>query len=130
MYRWLHPILERVGTSGESWKTCGGHTRITIKRCSETRRQSNRRNGPDVNEPTPDESRYLPFQVGCPAFTRELWQVRWPSARTFKLEILEKYDGRLNPAELLGIYTIVVQSDVEETRRCSPTTSLWHLSQM
>ena len=51
----------------------------------------------------------LPFEVGCRAFTRELRQVHWPSIRTFKLEILENYDGRLNPAEFLSIYTIVVQ---------------------
>src|SRR5215216_784566 len=52
----------------------------------------------------------LPFEVGCPAFTCELRQVRWPSARTFKPEIPEKYDGRLNPTEFLSIYTIVVQA--------------------
>ena len=28
----------------------------------------------------------------------------------FKLEIPEKYDGRLNPAEFLRIYTIAVQA--------------------
>src|SRR5215216_3879449 len=52
----------------------------------------------------------LPFEVGCPAFTCELRQVRWPSARTFKPEIPEKYDGRLNPTEFLSIYTITVQA--------------------
>ena len=50
------------------------------------------------------------FRVGCPSFTRELWQVHWPSARTFKPEIPEKYEGKLNPAEFLSIYTIVVQA--------------------
>ena len=52
---------------------------------------------------------YLPFDVGCPAFTRELWQVRWPSTRAFKPELPEKYDGKLNPTEFFGIYTIAVQ---------------------
>ena len=50
------------------------------------------------------------FRGCCPAFTRELQQVRWPSVRTFKPEIPEKYDGRLNPAEFLSIYTIAVQA--------------------
>jgi hypothetical protein len=42
--------------------------------------------------------------------TRELWQVQWPSARIFKPELPEKYDGKLNPVEFLSIYTIVVQA--------------------
>src|SRR3990170_6802294 len=84
--------------------------RVTIKRRRETRRQSDRRDGPDVDEPMPGGDGYLPFEVGCPAFTRELRQVRRPSARMFKPEIPEKYDGRLNPAEFLSIYTIAVQA--------------------
>jgi hypothetical protein len=52
----------------------------------------------------------LPYDVGCPAFTRELRQVRWPSTRAFKPELLDKYDGTLNPAEFLGIYTIAVEA--------------------
>ena len=51
----------------------------------------------------------LRFEVGCPAFTREMRQVRWPSVRTFKPEIREKYDGRLNLEEFLSICTIIVQ---------------------
>ena len=58
----------------------------------------------------PGEDGYLPFEVGFPVFTRELWQVCWPFARTFKPEIPEKYDGRFNPAEFLSIYTIAVQA--------------------
>ena len=46
----------------------------------------------------------------CPSFTHEPRQVRWPSVRTFKPEIPEKYDRRLNLAEFLSIYTIVVQA--------------------
>ena len=42
---------------------------VTIKRRRETRRQSDRRNGPDVDEPVPGGNGYLPFEVGCPAFT-------------------------------------------------------------
>ena len=37
-------------------------------------------------------------------------QVHWPSVHTFKPEIREKYDGRLNLAEFLSIYTIGVQA--------------------
>ena len=68
------------------------------------------RDGPNIDEPALEHSGYLPFEVGCPAFTRELRQVRWPSVRTFEPEILDKYDGRLNPAEFLSIYTIAVQA--------------------
>jgi hypothetical protein len=49
--------------------------------------------------------------VGCPVFTRELRQVRWPSTRTFKLELPDKYDSTLNPAEFVGIYTITMEAD-------------------
>ena len=66
--------------------------------------------GLNVDEPALGVGGCLPFEVGCPAFTRELRQVRWPSVRTFKPEIREKYDGRLNPAEFLSIYTIDVQA--------------------
>ena len=48
--------------------------------------------------------------MGCPAFTRELRQVCWPSARPFKPELPDKYDSTLSPAEFLGIYTIAVQA--------------------
>ena len=72
--------------------------RVTIERRRKSRRQSDRRNGPDVNEPMPSGDGYLPLEVGYPSFTREVRQVRWPSARMFKPEIPEKYDGRLNPA--------------------------------
>jgi hypothetical protein len=58
----------------------------------------------------PSVGGYLPYEVGCPAFTRELRQVRWPSVQAFKPELSKKYDGKLNPAEFLGIYTIVVQA--------------------
>ena len=65
--------------------------------------------GLNIDEPAPGVGGCLPFEIGCPTFTRELWQVCWPSVRTFKPEIPEKYDGILNPAEFLIIYTIAVQ---------------------
>ena len=48
--------------------------------------------------------------VGCPAFTRELRQFQWPSHRTFKLDVGEKYNGKTHPSEFLSIYTIAVQA--------------------
>lgn len=64
----------------------------------------------NVDEPAFGVGGCLPFEVGCPAFMRELRQVRWLSVRTFKPEIPEKYDRRLNPTEFLSIYTIIVQA--------------------
>ena len=84
--------------------------RTTIEWHREARRQSDARNGPIVDELAPGVCGYLPYEVGCPAFTRELRQVRWPSVRAFKPEVPEKYDGKLNPAEFLGIYMIAVQA--------------------
>lgn len=75
--------------------------------CDDLRR-TNGYDGLNVDEPALGDGGCLPFEVGCPAFTRELRQVRWPSVHTFKPEIPEKYYGRLNPAEFLSIYTVVV----------------------
>ena len=82
--------------------------RVVVERCRNDHCRTNGCDGPDIDEPALGIGRCLPFEVGCPAFTRELRQVRSPSVRTFKLEIPEKYDGRLNPAEFLSIYTFVV----------------------
>ena len=58
----------------------------------------------------PGEPGDLPYAVGCPAFTRELRQVQWPSTKNFKPDIPEKYDGKTHPSEFLSIYTIAVQA--------------------
>ncbi|SPT20406.1 unnamed protein product [Triticum aestivum] len=58
----------------------------------------------------PGEPGDLPYAVGCPAFTRELRQVQWPSTKNFKPDVPEKYDGRSHPSEFLSIYTIAVQA--------------------
>src|SRR3954470_16545790 len=58
----------------------------------------------------PREPGDLPYAVGCPAFTRELRQVQWPSTKNFKLDVPEKYDGKSHPSEFLSIYTIAVQA--------------------
>ena len=84
--------------------------RIVIERCRDDHRRTNGCDGPDVDEPALEVGWCLPFEDGCHALTRELWQVRWPSVRTFKPEIPRKYDGRLNPAEFLSIYTVAVQA--------------------
>ena len=56
----------------------------------------------------PGEPGDLPYAVGCPAFTRELRQVQWPSMKNFKPDVPEKYDGKTHPSEFLSIYTIAV----------------------
>ena len=48
--------------------------------------------------------------MGCPAFTRELRQFQWPSHRTFKPGVGEKYNGKTHPSEFLSIYTIAMQA--------------------
>ena len=70
----------------------------------------------------------LPYEVGCPAFTRELRQFQWPSHRTFKPDVGEKYNGKTHPSEFLSIYTIAMQATGLTTTRCSPTTFRWRLS--
>ena len=52
----------------------------------------------------------LPYEVGCPAFTDELRQFQWPSHRTFKPDVGEKYNGKTHPSGFLSIYTIVMQA--------------------
>ena len=79
-----------------------------IERRREARRQSDKRAGPSVDMHAPGEPGDLPYAVGCPAFTRELRQVQWPSTKNFKPDVPEKYDGRLHPSEFLSIYTIAV----------------------
>ena len=87
-----------------------GDARVVIEQRRDDPRRTNGCDGPEVDETTLGIGGCLPFEVGCPAFTRELRQVRWPSVRVFKPEIPEKYDGRLNPTEFLSIYTIAVQA--------------------
>ena len=87
-----------------------GDTRVVIEQRRDDLRRTDGCDGLNVDEPALGVGGCLPFEVGCPAFTRELRQFRWSSIRTFKPEIPEKYDGRLNPAEFLSIYTIAVQA--------------------
>ena len=77
----------------------------------------------------PREPGDLPYAVGCPAFTRELRQVQWPSTKNFKPDVPEKYDGKMHPSEFLSIYTIVVQAaevphSALAARAPTPTSSL------
>ena len=48
--------------------------------------------------------------MGCPAVTLELRQFQWPSHRTFKPDVGEKYTGKTHPFEFLSIYTIAMQA--------------------
>ena len=48
--------------------------------------------------------------MGCPAFTQELRQFQWPSHRTFKPDVGEKYNGKTHPSEFCSIYTIAMQA--------------------
>ena len=84
--------------------------RTTIERRREARRQSDKRAGAAVDAPAPGYPGCLPYEAGCPAFTRELRQVQWPSSRSFKPEVPEKYDGKAHTSEFLSIYTIAVQA--------------------
>src|SRR3954465_10474608 len=84
--------------------------RTRIERRREARRQSDQRVGPSGDMHAPGEPGELPYSVGCPAFTRELRQVQWPSTKNFKPDVPEKYDGKSHPSEFLSIYTIAVQA--------------------
>ncbi len=53
-----------------------------------------------MNHPAPESPGGLRYEVGCPAFTRELRQFHWPTHRTFKPDVGEKYNGKYFPAEL------------------------------
>src|SRR4051812_39717339 len=97
--------------------------RTRIERHRETRRQSDQRAGDPVDARAPGEPGDLPYAAGCPAFTRELRRVQWPSTKNFKPDVPEKYDGRTHPSEFLSIYTIAVQAAGGATRGYWRTTS-------
>src|SRR3954470_13184807 len=99
--------------------------RTRIERRREARRQSDRRAEPSGDMHALGEPGDLPYSVGCPAFTRELRQVQWPSTKNFKPDIPEKYDGKSHPSEFLSIYTIALQAAGGGTTRSLPTTSRW-----
>src|SRR6187401_3445754 len=84
--------------------------RTTIERRREARRQSDQRAGDAVDARAPGEPGDLPYAAGCPAFTRELRRVQWPSMKNFKPDVPEKYDGKTHPSEFLSVYTIAVQA--------------------
>ena len=67
-----------------------------------------------MDHPAPGGYGGLPYEVGCPAFTRELRQFLWPSHRTFKPDIGEKYNDKIHPSEFLNIYTITMQVSVSK----------------
>ena len=77
-----------------------------------------------MNHPAPESPGGLPYEVGCPAFTRELRQFQWPTHRTFKPDVGEKYSGKTHPSEFLNIYTIAMQAaGARDDKICA--MSLW-----
>ena len=78
-----------------------------------------------MDHPAPGGSGGLPYEVGCPAFTRELRQFQWPSHRTFKPDVGEKYNSKTHPSEFLSIYTIRCKPLELVMTRCLPITSRW-----
>nr|CBG76438.1 OO_Ba0013J05-OO_Ba0033A15.25 [Oryza officinalis] len=52
--------------------------------------------------------------VGCRAFVASLRNVRWPPR--FRPTITEKYDGSVNPAEFLQIYTTRIEATGDDDR--------------
>ena len=89
--------------------------RTTIKRLRGARHQSDRRAGPAENRPTPESPGGLPYEVGCPAFTRELRQFQWPSHRTFKADVGEKYNGKTHPVmPRMGLYLLRVEARLKD----------------
>src|SRR4051812_19555066 len=96
--------LSRASTRGRYSRIEGVTTRTRIERRREARRQSDQRNGPTVDMHALGEPGELPYAVGCPAFTRELRQVQWPSTKNFKPDVQEKYDSKTHPSEFLSIY--------------------------
>ena len=63
-----------------------------------------------MSHPAPGSPGGLPYEVGYTAFTRGLWQFQWPTHRTFKPDVGEKYSGKTHPSEFLSIYTIAMQA--------------------
>ena len=76
--------------------------RTTIEHRRDARHQSDRRAGPTMDHPAPGSYDGLPYEVGCPAFTRELRQFQWPSHRMFKPDVGEKYNDKTHPSEFLS----------------------------
>jgi hypothetical protein len=49
-----------------------------------------------------------PYEAGCWAFTADLRRVDWLTK--VRPDILEKYDGTIDPKEFLQIYTTAIQA--------------------
>src|SRR4051812_38342196 len=101
---------ELVATNAKSFTSGRKKTLEPASSRREARRQSDQRSEPSGDMHAPGEPGDLPYSVGCPAFTRELRQVQWPSTKNFKPDVPEKYDGKSHPSEFLSIYTIAVQA--------------------
>lgn len=91
----------------DRWKQ---DARTTIERRQEARRQSNDHAKIGDDDHAPGVPGSLPYEIGFPVFTCELRKVRWPSTKTFKHDLTDKYDGKISPFEFLSIYIITVQA--------------------
>ena len=98
----------------------------TIERRRDTHHQSDKRAGPAMDHPAPGGSDGLPYEVGCPAFTRELRQFQWPSHRTFKPDVSEKYNGKTICQSSSTSTPSRCKLPEPTTTRCLPITSRWH----
>ena len=83
-----------------------------------------------MDHPAPGAYGGLPYEVGWPAFTRELRQFQWPSHHMFKPDVGEKYNSKTHPSEFLSIYTITMQAAGSHDDKVLANTSHWHSSPM
>nr|CAH68036.1 OSIGBa0139N19-OSIGBa0137L10.5 [Oryza sativa] len=92
----------------------GPDVRISIERRRNGRRAAHATEGASSSGVSPqhgrgDQPSVPPIGgVGCRAFVASLRNVRWPPR--FRPTIAEKYDGNVNPAEFLQVYTTGIEA--------------------
>nr|CAD41709.2 OSJNBa0010D21.11 [Oryza sativa Japonica Group] len=92
----------------------GPDARTSIERRRNDRRATHATEGASSSRVSPQHGRgnqpSVPpvGGVGCRAFVASLRNVRWPPR--FRPTIAEKYDGSVNPAEFLQVYTIGIEA--------------------
>lgn len=108
--RWPLLILKHVQANGKPQKIGEEETRASSSNATPTSSEPTDATTPMSASPLsvlagpyPSKLATLPSPTSCGKFVGS-------SIRTFKPEIPEKYDGRLNQVEFLSIYTIPVQA--------------------
>nr|CAH66086.1 H0209A05.3 [Oryza sativa] len=92
----------------------GPDARISIERRRDGRRAAHAMEGASSSGVSPQQGRgdqpSVPpvGGVGCRAFVASLRNIRWPPR--FRPTIAEKYDGSVNPAEFLQVYTTGIEA--------------------